>query len=50
MSSDHMLNRYGLDKKQLGKVEQKPKNLKAKQSKARTAKAPKASPTGLKKK
>ena len=50
MSSDHMVNRYGLDKKQLGKVEQKPKNLKVKQSKAKTAKAAKATSVDLKKK
>ena len=50
MSSEHMVNRYGLDKKQLGKVEQKPKNLKVKQSKAKTAKTAKATSVDLKKK
>lgn len=50
MSSEHMVNRYGLDKKQLGKVEQKPKNLKAKQPKAKAAKAAKTAPASPKKK
>ena len=45
MSSEHMVNRYGLDKKQLGKVEQKPKNLKTKQPKAKVAKTAKVSKT-----
>ena len=45
MSSEHMVNRYGLDKKQLGKVEQKPKNLKTKQPKAKVVKTAKVSKT-----